>query len=184
MKKSEILLKYLFLFMLACIIGRIYEFDLIISEGTLNYLRFFPTALYTFIFSLPYGIAGLILYKIANLLNKLDFTKNKTLLKILICVAVINLIELVTGLIAFKISGNMPWDYSHHFLNFMGLISIPITVRWFMFVILLGLFAYNPAKQFMKKPLSNKIKNITIVTIIIYAVYLATILILKGLGVV
>ncbi len=180
----ELILKYTFLFLLACVIGRIYELDLIISAGTLNYLKFFPTAIYTFIFALPYGVAGLVLYKIANVLNRYDFTKNKTVLKIIICVTVINLIELITGLIALKFLGVMPWDYSHHFLNFMGLISVPITVRWLIFVIVLGLFAYKPAKRFIERPLPKKIKKLTIATLVVYGIYLIAIMTLKVLGII
>ncbi len=181
---KDLIWKYIFLFLLASVIGWVYELDLVISEGTLNYFKFFPTSIYTLIFAFPYGIAGLILYKIANVLTKYKFTKDKLPLRILIYVTVILLVELVTGLLALNLTGVMPWDYSHHFMNYLGLISVPIAVRWFIIVTAIGLFVYKPAKKFIKKPLSKKIRKLTQYTLIFYGAYLVILLILKYLGVV
>ena len=182
-KNKDLILKYTFLFLLFSLIGRIYEFDLIISSGTLNYLAHFPTAIYTFLFSTPYGLAGLILYFLISTLNKNELTSN-VVFKIFTCVFAINLIELFAGLLALNTIGVMPWDYSHHILNYKGLISLPITIRWTIFAILFNWFGYNKIKTFMKNPLSKKIKKLTVGTLIVYAMYLITIISLKFTGVI
>lgn len=174
MKKEnkDLLIKYIFLFFLCSLIGRIYEFDLTISSGSLNYLAHFPTAIYTLIFAFPYGVAGLLLFLTVKFLNKNKFTSNFAF-KTLVCVIIINLVELLIGLFVLNTLGVMPWDYSHHMLNYKGLISLPITIRWTIFSIIFNKFAFNKMETFIKKPLSKKIKKLTIATIILYSIYLA-----------
>lgn len=101
---------------------------MVISSGSLNYIKYFPTSVFTLFFAFPYGIAGLLLYFTVKAMNKKKITSN-LILKIIACVIVIDLVELLAGLSAVKIVGVMPWDYSDHLLNFMGLISLPITIR-------------------------------------------------------
>lgn len=179
-EKKNLFLKYLFLFLLFSFIGRIYEFDLIISSGSLNYVSFFPTAIYTLIFALPYGVAGLLLYFTIKLLSKNKFTSS-FIFRTLACVVIINLLELAIGLFVLNIFGIMPWNYSHHVLNYKGLISLPITIRWTIFSVLFNLFAYKNVKSFIENPLSKKIKIMTIIVSIVYVVYLVAMLFTKQL---
>ena len=171
MENKNLILKYVFLFFCFSFIGRLYEFDLIISSGTLNYLAHFPTAIYTLIFALPYGVAGLLLYFTVRFLDKNKFTSNLWI-KILACIIVINLVELLIGLFALNVFGVMPWNYSHHLLNYRGLISLPITIRWLFFSVIFNMFAYKKIKSFIKNPLSEKIKRFTIATFVLYVIYL------------
>jgi uncharacterized membrane protein len=84
----------------------------------------------------------------------------------------IDFVELVLGLVAVKTLGIMPWNYSHHILNFEGLISLPITIRWVVIAIFFVQVAYGKIEKFMKDPLSKKIKNLTIITLVVYVIYL------------
>ncbi len=177
--KVDLIIKYIFVFLVASAIGRLYEFFLILGKGTLNYIEHFPTSVYTLIFAFPYGIAIMFIYFTFQKLDKNNFMQNNWILKIIIGTLLINIAELTTGLIALKTLGVMPWDYSHHILNFKGLISLPITIRWAILVAIIGKFGYGKIDNFIKKPLSKKIKKLTITTLIIYGIYLIGIIALK-----
>jgi uncharacterized membrane protein len=173
---SDLILKYLFVFLFISFVGRFYEFFLVLGEGTFNYVKYFPTSVYTLIFAFPYGVGVILLYLTIRALNKYKFIKNNFLLKLIIAVVLIDVAELVTGLIALKTLGIMPWNYSGHILNFKGLISMPTTIRWTIVLMLFGKFAYRKIDNFIKRPLSDKIKKLTIATLILYVIYLAIII--------
>ena len=171
-QKKEFLFKFLFIFLFASFIGRIYDFFLILGEGTLNYVKFFPTSVYTLVFSLPYGLAVLLVYFSMKILDKSDFFKSKYFLKVVLCVVIIDLVELLAGLFALRALGVMPWDYSHHIMNFMGLVSLPITIRWFILVGVFGKFACKKIDDFIEKPFGFKLKKYMFLFLILHAIYL------------
>lgn len=47
-------------------------------------------------------------------------------------------IEFLTGYLSFKISGIIPWDYSHYKYNFQKLICLPFSLCW----LLIGIIYY------------------------------------------
>ncbi|MCW8966129.1 MAG: putative ABC transporter permease [Candidatus Pacearchaeota archaeon] len=179
--KIDLGLKYIFIFLVASAIGRFYEFFLILGEGSLNYVNFFPTCVYTLIFALPYGFSVILIYFTFRVLDKSCFT-DKLWIKIFVGAVLIDFAELITGLIGMRITGIMPWDYSHHILNYKGLISFPITIRWIILVAIVGKFGYNKIVNFMDKPLPKKIKMITISVLILWGVYLIFYFGLKRFG--
>ena len=181
--KFDLLIKYIFVFLVASAIGRFYEFFLILGEGNFNYIHYFPTSIYTLIFALPYGIAIMLVYFLFQILDKYKFTKKSFILKIITGTILIDIAELITGLVGVNLAGVMPWDYSNHILNYKGLISVQITIRWAILVAIISKVGYGQIVTFMKKPLSRKIKKLTIGTLIIWAIYLIILFGLNNFGI-
>lgn len=180
--KFDLIIKYIFIFLVASAIGRFYEFYLVLGEGTLNYYHYFPTSIYTLIFALPYGIAIMLIYFAFKFLD--EYKIKSFALRVITGTGLIILAELVTGLIGIKIAGVMPWDYTDHILNYKGLISLPISIRWIILVTIIGKLGYKKIGDFMKRSLSKKIKNLTIATLIIWGIYLIAFFGAKNFGVI
>ena len=78
-----------------------------------------------------YGFGGLILISI---LNALDNTKVKFLLRGFIVGVAIIIFELISAGITYLLFGKYLWDYSAHFMNLNGAISLQVSILWIISV--------------------------------------------------
>lgn len=123
MKKSDVI-KALTLFIVTGFIGYFFEIfvDKLLGSGEtgISYfgIPFLPL----------YAISGLIIFAISK-------TKIKTWIKLALSTVAITILELVTGLILLSKDVRL-WDYSNHFLNYKGLISLQVSIIWAMIIII------------------------------------------------
>lgn len=78
-----------------------------------------------------YGFGGLLLISILNIL---DNTKVKFIIKGLIASISIIIFELISAGFTYIIFGQYLWDYSSHSMNINGAISLQVSILWIIFV--------------------------------------------------
>lgn len=89
-----------------------------------------------FYFILFYGLVGLSLIFFEDFFEKINKHKYKIAYQGLLNAALIVLWELVGGLFSIAVYGHSFWDYSKDSLNFMGIISLQMSLYW----VLVGYF--------------------------------------------
>jgi len=145
MKKGK-WLRYLIYFVIFSLMGSLIEYLFGFFGGTgIAYDRglyeIFNIKLYFISF---YGLVGLSLIFLENFLRK---HKIKFIFHGLLNALLIVLWELVGGLFSIATSGHSFWDYSQQPLNFMGIISLPMSLLW----IVVGYFFSFIYKFIIKK---------------------------------
>ena len=133
MKKTA---NYLVLFVVSSILGwAINTFGIYLAGGKYAQSTFLPY------FSLIFGISSIVLI--------LFFKHIKThkILHIFGGIILVNLIELIGGILCRNVFKKEYWNYSSHFMNFNGYISLQQSVYW---IILVSLFYYIYIKKLKK----------------------------------
>jgi uncharacterized membrane protein len=126
------LLKYFIYFIIFSFMGSLIEYLFGFFGGT---GIAFDKALYEmfnikFYFIPFYGIVGLTLIFFENFFEKINKHKIKFIYQGLLNGIVIVSWELVGGLFSIFIYGHNFWDYSNQSLNFMGIISLQMSLLW------------------------------------------------------
>jgi uncharacterized membrane protein len=126
------LLRYLIYFIIFSLTGSLIEYIFGFFGGTgIAYDRglyeMFNIRIYFISF---YGLVGLSLIFLENFFEKLKKHKMKIIYQGLLNAALIVLWELVGGLFSIATSGHAFWNYSQQPLNFMGIISLQMSLIW------------------------------------------------------
>lgn len=133
----EVVMPYVFLFLLFSFLGWVFEVIVrfLLGQGVL----FDQGIKYLFGIDVPflpiYGFGFLIIYFMSKALNKTAIKKN-ILLKSLILGVIISIFELLSGLLCKYVLKINFWDYSYHPLNLFGYISIISFSIWFILVLI------------------------------------------------
>jgi uncharacterized membrane protein len=133
-KKVNKLLRYLIYFIIFSFIGSLIEYIFGFFGGTgvaydRGLFEMFNIKIYFISF---YGLVGLSLIFFENLFDKINKQKIKFIYQGLLNGALIVLWELVGGLFSIAVYGHSFWDYSNQPLNFMGIISLPMSLIWIL----------------------------------------------------
>ena len=89
------------------------------------------------------GSAFLCLYIINNSFDKTSIYK-----KALVGALIITILELTVGLVVNKIFNLNVWDYTNTPVNFLGIISLPFCICWYIFS-LISLKIFNGFNKFI-----------------------------------
>jgi uncharacterized membrane protein len=118
-------IKYPLFFILFSFIGLIIEniFFFIIGDAP----RFYDKSIFLFLgikipFILIYGFVGCVLLKVQSI--KINFIIRGILNGIIIILS-----EFIIGLISLQFNYRA-WDYSNHFMNLLGIISLQMSIIW------------------------------------------------------
>lgn len=149
----ETLYQVLVLFALGSFFGWVFErlLDLVQSKKK-EVDRFFAGP-----YATPYGIAAIPLFYIFQLgLPAIQY--------IPIATAICILTELSTGWIAIEYFKIKSWDYSDHFLNFRGIISLQVSVIW----AIMSTFTYYFIIPSLQKMLSGTLSNLALLFLVAF----------------
>jgi len=135
--KSKNIVKYILVFVTFSFLGWVLEqiSNLIFSHP----ISFEKLSLHYFGIPIPflpiYGLGGLILMSVSNLMDKSSFLKKEQFpfFRALIQAKVLTLFELFSGILCELVFGFRLWDYSSQPLNFLGYISILSFAVWLFF---------------------------------------------------
>lgn len=132
----QLLFRLLVLFMLGSFIGSIVErvTDFIPSKKHAQTNPFF--------YQPPYGIGLIILYLISSLSINLWFI-------IALLVIVPTLMEIFIGFFCKYVLKMQFWDYSDHFLNYCGMVSLPTILAWGALGVLFYFFILGPLNKYI-----------------------------------
>lgn len=149
MKKRKIpsWLKYVLYFVVFSFAGSLLEYFYGFLDGTgISYDRFFYHYFQIKIFFIPYyGVIGLILL----FFNKyLDKKKIKTIYRGVLNAVVITSWEFVSGLFCLIVLKQRFWDYSEAPLNFLGIVSFPMFLKWILIGYLFAIVYEKLLKKF------------------------------------
>lgn len=112
--KSDQSLKYCFIY---CFGGTFYYFFECMIRGFSHWSMF---------------LLGGLCFSFISAVNRRYSIKIPVLLQMLLCSAVITLLEFITGMIVNVWMKWNVWDYSHVPANFMGQICLPFSLLWFL----------------------------------------------------
>lgn len=112
--KSDQKLKYSFIF---CFGGTFYYFFECLIRGFSHWTMF---------------LLGGLCFSVISLVNRSNSIKMPVIIQMLLCSIIITFFEFITGLLVNVWLKWDIWDYSHVPLNFMGQISLPFSLLWFL----------------------------------------------------
>lgn len=109
-------------------------------------------------FVLVYGIGMLAVYLLACIL----YNKN-ILLQFVIYFMAGALVEYFFSLFQEIFFDSVSWNYSGHFLNIGGRVSLKMTLGWGILGVLFVKFAYKPLRALLQKKVNGRMKIVTII---------------------
>lgn len=147
-KRDKILIKYSLIFIIFSFLGSLIEFIASLFSGkgfAYDQAIYLLTGLKLFFIPL-YGLVGMIIFSFETLMIKF---KLPLCIRGLIHGLTITIIELIFGYLGFLILKIKFWDYSNHFLNLQGYISLEMFLLWSVIGFLFS-FIFISIKKLMK----------------------------------
>jgi len=131
-KNKRDLFRYIIYFIIFSFIGSLIEYSFKFFGGAgIAYDQGLYKLLNIKLYFIPlYGLVGLSLVLLENFLEKLKKPKIKFVYFGLFNALIIILWELIAGLACIFAFGYVFWDYSGYFLDFMGIISLQVSLLW------------------------------------------------------
>lgn len=170
-KKNISLFGYFWLFIVGSLLGVIIEgVFCLIKKGhweTHTALVFGP-------FVVVYGIGAIAIYALANILYKKNI-----FIQFFVYFLIGALIEYFSSLIQQIVFGSVSWNYSQHFLNIGGRVSLKMTLGWGLLGIAFVKLVYPSIKKVFSKPVKSWQKIVTI----IFAVFIVVDILISCLSV-